>query len=222
MIVSRILELIESKGISKSQFYRDTGLSNGFLDKVKDIGVSKLELILNAYPEVNMGWLITGLGDMYDLSPKVSGLVEEPKMQYQANTGGRSSIPLVFGYAVGGFGGDHFSLQESDVKEHYVIPKFRNKQVDFMIEVEGSSMYPKYNSGDIVACRIINESNFIQWNKTHVVATNDQGILIKRIRKANRDNYVTMHSDNKDFEPFDVCLDEISGIAIVVGLIRLE
>lgn len=64
MIVDRILQIIEFKGLNKSQFYKQTGLSNGFLDKVKDIGVSKLEYILNTFPEIDPGWLITGNGKM--------------------------------------------------------------------------------------------------------------------------------------------------------------
>lgn len=64
MVVERILQFIDYKRISKSEFYRKTGLSNGFLDKVKDIGSSKLELILKAYPEINLKWLVLGEGEM--------------------------------------------------------------------------------------------------------------------------------------------------------------
>ena len=220
MVVDRILELIDFKGLTKSAFYRETGLSNGFLDKVKDIGVSKLEQILKSYPEIRMEWLVTGSEPMLKPSINRVGIVEEAEVSYSARN--KDSIPLVYGSAVGGFGGSHFSIEKIDVKEYYVVPKFKNKKIDFMIEVEGSSMYPKYNSGDVVACRIINESNFIQWNKTHVVATRDQGILLKRIKPSQDIEVVTMISDNKDYDPFNVSMEEITGIAIVVGVIRLE
>lgn len=64
MIVDRILQIIDYKGINKNRFYKETNLSNGFLDKVKDIGTSKIEQILNAYPEINPEWLLTGRGKM--------------------------------------------------------------------------------------------------------------------------------------------------------------
>lgn len=64
MITDRILKIIELKGITKHRFYTDTGLSNGFLDKVKDIGTSKIENILKTYPDINPTWLITGNGEM--------------------------------------------------------------------------------------------------------------------------------------------------------------
>lgn len=63
-VISRILEFIEYKKTNKSRFYKETGLSNGFLDKVKDIGASKIESILYTYPEINLNWLITGKGKM--------------------------------------------------------------------------------------------------------------------------------------------------------------
>lgn len=131
------------------------------------------------------------------------------------------ALPLVSFTAIGGFGNSNFAIEEKDVKDYYVIPKFKHKKVDFMIEVEGSSMYPKYNSGDVVACRIINEEGFIQWNKTHVVATKDQGVIIKRIKEADNGSLL-MVSDNKSYDPFLVPREEIEGIALVVGVIRLE
>ena len=60
----RILQYLEYKSIRKSKFYKDVGLSNGFLDKVKDIGSGKLELILKSYPDINPEWLLTGKGNM--------------------------------------------------------------------------------------------------------------------------------------------------------------
>ena len=35
--------------------------------------------------------------------------------------------------------------------DRYVVPMF--KEAEFLITVKGSSMIPKYNSGDIVACK---------------------------------------------------------------------
>lgn len=132
-------------------------------------------------------------------------------------------IPLILtAKAAGGFGNGHFAIEEYDVKDYYVIPKFSHKKIDFMIEVEGSSMYPKYNSGDIVACLIIREQSFIQWNKAHVIATKDQGIIIKRIKEGNSDKTFLMVSDNKDYPTFEVQKKDITGLALVVGVIRLE
>ncbi|QYS86338.1 S24 family peptidase [Flavobacterium oreochromis] len=212
MIVDRILQIIDFKGISKNKFYNETGLSNGFLDKVKDVGASKIENILNTYPDISPDWLLMGKGAM----TKSEGNIAIP-----AN-GVVTGIPLVAVTAIGGFGNSTFSISNQDVRDYYVIPKFKTKKIDFMIEVEGSSMYPKYSSGDIVACTVINESSFIQWNKTHVIATKNQGIIIKRVKKGSTDNTLCMISDNQSYDPFEVPKEEIVGFALVVGVIRLE
>lgn len=60
----RILQFLDYKGIRKNKFYLETGLSNGFLDKVNDIGVSKLEQILKTYPEINPEFMIFGTEPM--------------------------------------------------------------------------------------------------------------------------------------------------------------
>lgn len=82
LIIDRILQIIDFKGINKNKFYKEAGLSNGFLDKVrKDIGSSKIEQILNAYPEINPDWFLTGEGNM--LKKDVPGTsVKELKKAY--------------------------------------------------------------------------------------------------------------------------------------------
>ena len=83
-------------------------------------------------------------------------------------------------------------------------------------------MYPKYNSGDVIACAIINERTFIQWNKPHVIVTKEQGIFVKRILEGKKKSTLGLKSDNKDYPLFEVPTDEITGIALVIGVIRLE
>ena len=70
--IERLVKYIEYQGDTKYKFYKKTGLSNGFLDKVKDVGVSKLELILKSYPELSMEWLIFGTGNMLNFNFETS------------------------------------------------------------------------------------------------------------------------------------------------------
>ena len=137
-------------------------------------------------------------------------------------TGSVKPIPLVTATAAAGFGNGHFSIAEEDVKEYYVIPKFRFCKVDFMIEVSGLSMYPHFNPGDVIACTILTDRKFLQWNKCHVIATREQGILVKRLMPSEQDGFLTAVSDNKEYPPFDIPLEEITGIALVVGSVSLE
>lgn len=217
-IKKNILQFIDNQYIVKEDFYKKTGISSSNFKGANlksEIGGDKIVKILTYYPEINPEWLLTGKGMMLKKEVNQTDTINNISDM-------NNPIPLVTATAIGGYGNNVFSFSERDVKDYYVIPKFKHKKVDFMIEVEGSSMYPKYNSGDVVACRIIKEQNFIQWNKTHVVATREQGIIIKRIKPNGNENSLLMVSDNKDYDPFPVPKEEIEGIALVVGVIRLE
>lgn len=74
----RLKQFIDYKGISKYKFYKDLGLSNGFLDKDGNIGSDKCEKIIYQYPELNILWLITGQGEMlqYPSSAKVNNIIK--------------------------------------------------------------------------------------------------------------------------------------------------
>ncbi|MDT8412672.1 MAG: S24 family peptidase [Vicingaceae bacterium] len=129
-------------------------------------------------------------------------------------------IPLLPIDAIAGFGSGNWSIHEHDIQEKYLVPDFNG--IDFMIRIKGSSMYPKYNSGDVVACRKINHKSYIQWNKPHVISTKEQGIIVKRINKAQEKQFFTLVSDNQAYPPFDIPQEEITGIALIIGVIRLE
>lgn len=216
LIKRNILQYIDIKGITKYKFYQETGITRGVLDQNNGMSEENTTRILAQYKEINPEWLLTGNGEMLrsDQSPEKANQVVAVKTT--------RGIPLVTLSAVAGFGSGNFTVSEQDVKDYYVIPKFKYNRVDFMIEVSGSSMYPKYNSGDIVACTIIKEESFIQWNKCHVIATREQGILVKRIKKGDAEDKILAISDNKDYDPFLIPRSEITGIALVIGVIRLE
>lgn len=140
----------------------------------------------------------------------------------EAARNGLNPIPLVSTKVAAGFGCADFVIEEADIKDYYIIPKFKNCHVDFMIEITGLSMYPRYNSGDVIACTVLHETKFIQWNKCHVIATREQGMLVKRIMPGEDKEHLRVISDNKDYPPFEIPVDEITGIAVVVGAVCLE
>lgn len=165
---------------------------------------------------ISLDWLITGEGEM------LKNEIQAVKVKVPEKSKDNKYIPLVHQSAVAGFGSASFAISDQDIKDYYVVPKFKYNRIDFMIEISGSSMYPKYNSGDVVACTIIRESKFIQWNKCHIISTREQGILVKRLKKGDSADNILAISDNKDYDPFLIPVNEITGIALVVGVIRLE
>jgi repressor LexA len=230
--IKLIVKTLVSYGIGKNQ--EEIGKLMGFTNKSAfsqvlngKVPISKdfVDKLCKLDNRISKKWILFEAGNPFiENNKQVYNEDSETlqKVEVETNINDKTSIPFVSVTAIGGFGNKNFAIQESDIKEYYVIPKFKHKKIDFMIEVEGSSMYPKYNSGDVVACTIIKESSFIQWNKTHVIATKEQGIIIKRLKKSEIENNLIMLSDNSSYEPFEVSKKDILGIALVVGVIRLE
>ena len=132
----------------------------------------------------------------------------------------KKGIPLIPLDAMAGF----FTSGEAQIMEYecerYVVPMFR--EAEFLIPVKGSSMYPKYSSGDLVACKKLPLNDiFFQWNKVYVIDT-IQGPLIKRIKEGKDENYIILHSDNPQYDPTPLHKSQIRAVALVVGVLRLE
>ena len=221
-VKERIKKFIKYEDISITDFEKSINVANGYVNSIsKSIGIDKINAILENYSNLSIEWLITGKGSMLkEAIPRDDQDIAIPATLQKGPD--IKPIPFVEQRVVAGFGNADFSIADRDVKDYYVVPKFKHHKIDFMIEIYGSSMYPKYNSGDVVACRIIRESKFIQWNKVHVIATSEQGLLVKRIKKGPSITSITVISDNPNYDPFDIPIEEITGIAIVVGVIRIE
>lgn len=171
-------------------------------------------MIAEKYPQYSTDWLLTGNGEMLRSTTSKDNTIA---IAHPVTQGG---IPLIPVNAMAGFvTGDSASILEYEC-EHYVVPMF--KEADFLIPVKGSSMIPKYNSGDLVACKRLPLSDiFFQWNHVYVLDT-EQGALIKRICRADDNEHILCVSDNAKYEPFKLHLNQIHAIALVVGVIRLE
>jgi transcriptional regulator with XRE-family HTH domain len=79
----RIKRLISSLNITTKGFEMKCGLSNGYVSSIrKGIGYKAIEQISDAFPNVNIIWLLTGEGEMY-----LNECIEENKQ--------RESIPNI-------------------------------------------------------------------------------------------------------------------------------
>lgn len=228
-----------NENITLTALERAIGASKGVLSRAlangTDIQSKWIEAVVENYPQYSTRWLLTGDGEMMRQTHRPNAIKAPEKListykSSEKHVGGfiesskkiSGAIPLVSETAVGGFSSEHFSIQENDVLAYYIIPKFRHLGIDFMIELVGDSMIPRFFPGDIIACSIIHNINFIQWNKPHLIATRDQGLIVKRLRKsADRDCLLAV-SDNAEYDPFDIPKEDILGLARVVGVIHLE
>ncbi len=218
MILERIKDFIDTKGISVSAFERSIGMSNASFGKsLKNggaIGTDKLENILNTYPEINPNWLITGNGSMLKSD-------EQPLPELKKMNSRHKGLPLIPMEAIAGFPAIDNDGVSFDDCQHYSIPEFEAKGANFLIRVSGDSMMPLYCNGDIIACRKIAEIHFFQWGGVYVLDTS-QGVLVKYIEECGKnDDCILCVSENSRYKPFPLPKSDIRSLSTIVGLLRL-
>lgn len=230
---SRIKEFIQYKGLSVRAFEEKIGCSIGVINrcisKNTDLTVANLMKIINAYPEINHSWLLTGDGSMIfsfkdcfteeDLN-QTDHFKENIHHKQETCTEVKKGIPIIPIEAMAGEFKGETNIMDYDC-EFYSIPGL--SKADYLIRVSGVSMCPTYNNGDIVACkRIINiQDAFFQWGRVYIIDT-DQGPIMKRIKPGHDKEHVLIVSDNPDYEPFELHCSQIYHIALVLGCIKLE
>ena len=133
-----------------------------------------------------------------------------------------AGVPLIPIDAIAGIpAGESIAVRFIDCAK-YTIPEFANLNVEYMIRVSGSSMYPKYSNGDVLACRRVHDILFFQWGKIYVIDSS-QGPLVKRVFQDEDPDRILLVSDNKEhYPPFSIPKSDIRSLSIVLGVIRLE
>lgn len=191
------------------------------------------------FPEYNYSWILTGSGNKFigDEEESLKAIrnrvyrrnhpeyfpdtkATAVKIDYEDAVSGKVvGIPLIPYAAFAGYGAESF--QDLAIEDYYTVREF--KEADFLIRIKGDSMSPKYNGGDIVACKKIEMVTFWQWHKIYAICTRNQGILVKRVEEyPNNPSFITCVSENPAYHPFVLHEDEIVSAALVLGAIVLE
>ena len=221
----RLEAIIAHYGDGKpSQFAKSLGVAPSTISSWLSRDTFDYELLFAKCESINSAWLLTGEGDMLLSSPgnNQGSTKDEPRTNQPTTCLTQAGIPLIPVDAVAGFNGiDSPTIQIHDC-QRYLVPEFQQLNAEFMIRVSGSSMYPKYSSGDILACRKLTSYHFIQWGKIYVIDS-EQGAMVKRLFPCDEDtDYVICKSDNPNYPPFELPKTEIRSLSIVLGAIRFE
>lgn len=80
----RIRLFLEYKGISQSAFERTCGFSHGYVSNMRRApSDSACSLIVRHYPELNVSWLKTGMGEMLTSEALPGPVDESERTRYQ-------------------------------------------------------------------------------------------------------------------------------------------
>lgn len=209
----RLLKFLAYLDIGQTKFEEKVGLSRGLINNIKgSISTASQQKIAKAYPELNITWLLTGEGEMLKSAPQINNA-----------SSGTVTLPLLpYGVMAGTPGNDVDGINLEEC-EQYTIPSFSAKGARFLARVDGLSMYPRFSSGDLLACRILEDPHFIQWGRIYVMDTT-QGPLVKRLFPCpGDDTKIRCHSENTEkFPDFDIPKEDVRQMALVVGYLGME
>lgn len=219
------LFLKESK-IKGTDFCESIGVSSGFISGMREsIQPDKLKSIAIKYPDLNIGWLMTGQGDM--LQPKIS-------TQFQSNAkilenAGFMNVPLIHVRAQCGYlsgYGDNEYINSLPTMPVIVDKTYHGKYMLF--EAEGDSMDDNTRNalcdGDIVLGREIQRH---LWEyKLHIndwyfiIVHRTDGISIKKITDHDVESgVITCHPLNDLYKDYKVHLNDVVELYNLVKIV---
>lgn len=206
----RLLQFLQYKKLGQQKFEISIGMSNGWANKVGDsIRENTLQKIKEVYPELNIAWLKSGVGEMLNTGDS-EGTLETPGDKKISEEITAKLVPLLPIAAQGGSLNDFVvSVKESDCEK--VVSPIRG--ADFAMPISGDSMAPEYPNGSQIFIKRINERAFIEWGKVYVLDTCN-GVVVKILVPSQKEGYVRCISINTDpiFAPFEIAWEDINGV----------
>lgn len=225
-IKERVLAFIKYKELNNKQFEDICGLGNGFVSKIGySIREPKIELISNAFPELNRDWLVRGVGEMLNNVNPTPKYNEAVPIQQDV-----VYIPLVNQFAYAGYmeGYSDCTYLEQLPKVPFIVDhEGHGNYIAF--EVKGDSMNngteESYLEGDRLYCREIAQhlwvSSKLHLRKWDFVIVHEDGIVVKRIIDHNVENHtITIHSLNDMYPDRILDLCDVKQIFNVIESVR--
>lgn len=204
----RLKEYMNYKKINASQFEKQCGLSNGYINNSKGkIGAKKLEDILKAFPDLNREWLVNGTGEMINKTTISESETYQTFLLPQSAMGGTLT----------GFGADGVFPENC---ERVISPI---ADVDFAITIYGDSMIPEYPPGSRVMVKKIDPDAFIAWGCVYVLDTVN-GVVVKELQPSDKKGHIVCHSHNPSgrYKDFNVDLKDVNGIYRVLACVTAK
>ena len=207
------MEYVRVSRISVREFEKKCGLSNGYLRSLRNApSLDKINGIIEAYPDINKTWLLSGEGSMIEdyVAARQKKLEESGMLKDEY-------VPLIPLSAIGGSPNDEDEGVMPYECENVLSP-IKNAQM--AIRVSGDSMYPRYPNGSMVFVREVDSSIFVEWGSYYVINTTN-GTIIKRVFKGE-DETIECRSVNPDYQPFNVPMSEVRKMYKILGALHLE
>lgn len=214
-IRERILQYLEFKDITRYRFYKETGISNGFLDKEGSVGSDKCEIICSHYKDLSPEWLLLAEGSMIRNEDSTISLnAYEPKSYYGLKT---CEIPIMDIQVAAGITG-FINSGHFDTYEKIILPRKMVKgSTHVCVRAKGESMSPTILDSDNIIVRLLDNSEWLEMPDEHiyVIVDKEGKSYLKRIKNRLSSGFIVCMSDNIDksnYPNFNLQYNEIQNL----------
>jgi len=210
MVKNRLKEVLGEKGdtinmLSKRCNFPQRTL-NRQINEATAIGYDVLSLFAEAYPDLNMDWVVTGEGEMLKLDKSVSIFLPEnlPKQ-----IGKLFLAPIYESYPVSA-GNMGLSAVRDDKPDGYAYTTMPG--VTFF-PVVGCSFEPTIKAGDYIGAVKVDSWDRVDTEKIYFILTREER-MIKRLRVDNNDNNI-LWCVSPNFHEFKIMKQDVIEISHV-------
>lgn len=203
----RIKGFCDSMSLSIREFERQCGLSRGNISNMSGaLGSDKLAKIIDAFPDLNITWLLTGNGVMLH-----EHTVPIPIVRALDQDAGTPYYDVDF---CGGF--EMFFNDQTTIPAGYInIPQYN--KADSWANITGHSMEPLIGHGDMIALKKVEDwRTYMLYGEIYGIMTNEWR-TVKRVRKAENPDSIILEPINKDYDKWEIPKDIITGVWQVLG-----
>ena len=148
----RLNKFIDSLGISKVEFSRKTGLDYAHMHKITkgdgDPGFDTCTKISKAYPELSLTWLITGIGEMNNITREERNDIQRVRSWRDENATDTSAVLYLFNAEYSDNKILSSELRKKRVYDEQIIKRLKGILLELFIERRElwSNMYEKYKN----------------------------------------------------------------------------
>lgn len=199
-------------------------MSNGYVSSIrKGLGVTKLENVLNAFPDLSRDWLLYGEGEMLKKASNPVAASKVFSLKSDQEIPDLQRIPL---YELTATAGLVAIFQDAVAAPDDFISVPGLPPVDGAIFVRGDSMTPVLKSGDIVIYKKMELSeDSILWGQIYLLSYSNESdcfTVVKYLRHSDKAGFVRLVSENNFYDPLEIPASSITALALVKASITFH
>lgn len=199
----RLKQFISYCELTQRQFVGKAQISLSVLQGAgHTLSTLSVHRISKAFPELNVGWLLTGEGEML-------------KNDFLSLFPSAPTVPLFSIASIGCPLSDFIANAERNRCEQVITPIPR---AEVAMSVKDNSMEPDFPAASIVYARLVDHNKFLTWGTPYLIDT-VSGVHFRLLGPGEDKEHVRALSINHDpiYAAFDIKKEDIRGLYVVLA-----